>query len=337
MSAARLGSPDAERAAGPVAPGSASAEVREATPLHRDVCVVSFDRSVPMRITTTAYVDPDAPLLVGHYPGLPIFPGVCLIECAHRSVLEAGRLLGLAPVLAGVRSARFLSPVLPGDEVTTEVGLAASDGLWTAKATASVGGRRVATVRLDYALSGAEPAGLGPAGPAAPLESEEGSALGRTAGPAEIARRLPHRHPILLVDRVLGISPGHSLRAVKAVTASEPWFRPRHPAEVVDDRLPASLLIESWCQAACLLAVWDEPTPDVRAGQVLLFGSLAGVVLGAPVRAGEVVEHRARLARTNGGVFVFEGSAAVAGRLVLWVEQALVALRPAAALTGERG
>ncbi|HTJ70660.1 MAG TPA: hypothetical protein VL551_24185 [Actinospica sp.] len=303
----------------------------EATPLADDVRVVSFDRSAPSTITTAAYVDPAAPLLAGHYPGFPIFPGVCLIECAHRSVLSAGRLLGLSPALDGVRSARFSSPVLPGDEVTTEVELTTTAGRWQAKANATVGGRRVATVRLEYALPGpdAESDDRAPAAAAAPLETDAADA---DAGPAQIALRLPHRHPMLLVDRVLALTPGRAVRAVKAVTASEPWFRPRRPSEVVDDRLPASLLIESWCQAACLLAAWDEPTPDVLAGQVLLFGSLADVQLPAAARTGDVVEHRARLVRSDGGVFVFEGTAAVAGRPVLRVGQALVALRPAAAL-----
>lgn len=306
----------------------------EATPLADDVRVVSFDRSAPSTITTAAYVDPSAPLLAGHYPGFPIFPGVCLIECAHRSVLSAGRLLGLSPALDGVRSARFSSPVLPGDEVTTEVELTTTAGRWQAKANATVGGRRVATVRLEYALPGPDAAAAAARATDADRADEPPSEAGAAvqAGPAQIALRLPHRHPMLLVDRVLALTPGRAVRAVKAVTASEPWFRPRRPSEVVDDRLPASLLIESWCQAACLLAAWDEPTPDVLAGQVLLFGSLADVQLPGAVRTGDVVEHRARLVRSDGGVFVFEGTAAVAGRPVLRVGQALVALRPAAAL-----
>jgi 3-hydroxyacyl-[acyl-carrier-protein] dehydratase len=343
-----------------------SLSVQDASPLEEDVRVVSFDqpatppgqrgrssgRPAEASIVTTAFVDPAAAIFAGHYPGFPIFPGVCLIECAHRSVVAAGSRAGLRPVLTAVRATRFLSPVFPGQEVSAHVTLTRlnehpagehpagehragehpADGRWEAKATVSAGERRVASVRLEYALGGAPPASGPEPGPVPAAASPAGAHQPADIG--EIARRLPHRHPMLLVDRVAAITPGRNIAAVKAVTASEPWFRPRSPGQLTVGRLPATVLIESWCQAACLLATWDAPVPDVLSDDVLLFGSLADVALPTAARVGDLIEHRASLTRQDGGVFLFEGDATVAGRQVLRVGQALVARRPAAALTG---
>lgn len=148
-----------------------------------------------------------------------------------------------------------------------------------------------------------------------------------------LKRILPHRHPMLLVDRVTRITPGESLTAVKAVTANEPWYgslAEDAPSEAY--AYPSVLLIESWCQSAGVLATWDKPNPDVLEGDVMLFGSLSDVALGAPVLPGSVVEHQVRLLRSLGDTLVFEGESSVDGERVLTVGQVLMAMRPAEAL-----
>ncbi|RDI17658.1 FabA-like protein [Rhodococcus sp. AG1013] len=60
-------------------------------------------------------VDPDDPIFAGHYPGFPIYPGVCLAEVAHRVALTA---LGRPDIrLAEIESSRFLYPIAPGDRL----------------------------------------------------------------------------------------------------------------------------------------------------------------------------------------------------------------------------
>lgn len=65
------------------------------------------------------------PVLAGHFPGFPIFPGVCLVECAHQTAL-----MGLpdSAVLVGMEQVRFLSPVFPGDQVRIDVDISADEG-----------------------------------------------------------------------------------------------------------------------------------------------------------------------------------------------------------------
>lgn len=67
----------------------------------------------------------------------------------------------------------------------------------------------------------------------------------------EVLRRLPHRYPLLLVDRVLEHRPGESLRALKNVTANEQYFVGHFPGRPV---MPGVLILEAMAQSAGLLA-----------------------------------------------------------------------------------
>jgi beta-hydroxyacyl-ACP dehydratase FabZ len=66
----------------------------------------------------------------------------------------------------------------------------------------------------------------------------------------EILQLLPHRYPFVLVDRVLLISPGESIRALKNVTISEPFFQGHFPDRPI---MPGVLILEGMVQAAALL------------------------------------------------------------------------------------
>lgn len=64
------------------------------------------------------YVDPREPVLAGHYPGFPVFPGVGVLEVADQAIRAA---YGAELVLTEIVSGRFLRPVLPGDTLTVRV------------------------------------------------------------------------------------------------------------------------------------------------------------------------------------------------------------------------
>ncbi|HEX5116362.1 MAG TPA: 3-hydroxyacyl-ACP dehydratase FabZ family protein [Pseudonocardiaceae bacterium] len=145
-------------------------------------------------------------------------------------------------------------------------------------------------------------------------------------GIAEIMEKLPHRCPMLLVDQLIEFVPGEHLTGVKAVTASEPWFRTILPGEPVV--FPPGLLIESWCQAAALLAVWDAPHPSVLDGEMPLLGSLSDVTFDGSVEPGSVVLHHARLIRDFGNTLIFRGTSTVDDRTVLRVGRMFMVIRP---------
>ena len=67
----------------------------------------------------------------------------------------------------------------------------------------------------------------------------------------EVLKYLPHRYPFLLIDRVLSVEPGKSLKALKNVTVNEPIFTGHFPEYPV---FPGVLLLEAMAQATALLA-----------------------------------------------------------------------------------
>ncbi|MCA6094674.1 beta-hydroxyacyl-ACP dehydratase [Streptomyces sp. SCA3-4] len=149
-------------------------------------------------------------------------------------------------------------------------------------------------------------------------------------GQLEIRKVLPHRFPMLLVDRVTDIVPGERITAVKAVTCNEPWYQRLGPEAAAEDyAYPSVLLMESWCQSAGLLATWESPNPDVLDGNVMLFGSVSGLRYHRPVLPGEVLEHRAAISRVLGDNVIIEGESRVGGEPVMTVASAVMAFRPA--------
>lgn len=107
-----------------------------------------------IRVSARVTVDRSNPVFVGHYPGLPVFPGVCQLDCVHRTVLLAARLEGVAPVLMTVSTARFLSVVSPCDEIRIETTIAKSAWEWNARAVLRGDKGAVARVGLHYRLPG---------------------------------------------------------------------------------------------------------------------------------------------------------------------------------------
>ncbi|MET7937789.1 beta-hydroxyacyl-ACP dehydratase [Streptomyces sp. NPDC005322] len=151
----------------------------------------------------------------------------------------------------------------------------------------------------------------------------------------EIKRILPHRYPMLLVDRVTELVPGERARGLKAVTCNEPWYE-SVPDSAPEDayHYPWTVLLESWCHVAGVLVARDRPNPDVRTGKAMLLGGITDAGFHRPVIPGDVVEHQVRLARQVGDTYVFEGESLVGDETVLTVGRLTMTMRPAAELTG---
>lgn len=151
---------------------------------------------------------------------------------------------------------------------------------------------------------------------------------------ADIRRVLPHRYPMLLVDAVTDLVPGVRITARKAVSVNEPWYAGL-PADLRSEQLayPEVLLVESWCQAAGVLATWTDPNPDVLAGKVMLFGGISDVCFLRPVLPGEVLEHRVTVQRALTDTVMFEGDCVVGDEVVMTVSRVVMAFRPAEVLS----
>lgn len=156
--------------------------------------------------------------------------------------------------------------------------------------------------------------------------------MAATFGPGTAKSLIPHRYPILLVDRVLEVTAGRGISAVKAITCNEPWYE-GIPQDAEDGAYayPTALLIESWCQSAALLAA---RTDEGGTGEddVVLFGGMSKVVVHGRAYPGDVVRHDVRLVQRTAGATFFEGTASVGGEPVLTVGQAVTLVKPATAL-----
>jgi len=144
-------------------------------------------------------------------------------------------------------------------------------------------------------------------------------------GAGETRAALPHRYPMLLVDRVL-MTAADEIRSLKAVTLNEPWYARlgADPPEA-DFAYPDFLLLESWTQTAGLLAA----RPDgPESGTTMLFGSMRDVEFHRRVFPGDVVEHHVRLLRAVDDTLVLEGGSRTGDEPVLSVGTVTVAFRP---------
>ena len=119
----------------------------------------------------------------------------------------------------------------------------------------------------------------------------------------QILKQLPHRYPILLVDRVISIDKGKSIQALKNVSINEPYFTGHFTHRPV---MPGVLMLEAMAQAAALLA-FDTlgVTPDDKT--VYYFAGIDGARFKRPVEPGDQLIMDVSLDRMKAGIFKFKG------------------------------
>jgi 3-hydroxyacyl-[acyl-carrier-protein] dehydratase len=129
----------------------------------------------------------------------------------------------------------------------------------------------------------------------------------------QILKKLPHRYPILLVDRVLEVEKGVSIKAIKNVSINEPFFNGHFPHRPV---MPGVLMLEALAQTAALLAfetlgvIPDENT-------VYYFAGIDGARFKRPVEPGDQLTLKVKLDRMKAGIFKFKAEALVGEELAV--------------------
>jgi 3-hydroxyacyl-[acyl-carrier-protein] dehydratase len=132
----------------------------------------------------------------------------------------------------------------------------------------------------------------------------------------EVMRRLPHRYPFLLVDRVLECISGQSIRALKNVTVNEPFFPGHFPRRPV---LPGVIILEALAQTAGILAfVTAGVYPDEN--RQLYFVGIDKARFRRPVLPGDQLIMTAKLERSLRGIWKFSTRAEVEGEEVTSAE-----------------
>jgi 3-hydroxymyristoyl/3-hydroxydecanoyl-(acyl carrier protein) dehydratase len=269
------------------------------------------DDGTTLWITASVPVRAGADYLAGHFPGLPVFPGVFTVEAVGQAVDRALACGGDGPaLLREVRSVRFTGAVMPDDEIVIEATVCPDgEDRWRVRAVCRRGDG-VEVARVDAGLERAH------AG---------------DAGPTRIRALLPQRFPLLLIDRVLRVDPGHSISAIKAVTVNEPCYAAITGS---DHAYPVSLMIESFGQAAALL--WLHGVTPSADDRTLILGGARGYEVEHRVYPGDVMRHEARLEYVRDNTAFATGETWVGDRRVARVRCIVAAHRPSTALAVPR-
>ena len=132
----------------------------------------------------------------------------------------------------------------------------------------------------------------------------------------QILKLLPHRYPFLLVDRVLEIDKGKSIKALKNVTINEPFFTGHFPHRPV---MPGVLMLEALAQTAALLSCHTmDVVPDDNT--VYYFAGIDGARFKRPVEPGDALTLCVELDRMKAGIFKFKAKAWVGEELAVEAE-----------------
>lgn len=132
----------------------------------------------------------------------------------------------------------------------------------------------------------------------------------------KILKQLPHRYPFLLVDRVLAIEKGKTIKALKNITINEPFFQGHFPHRPV---MPGVLMLEALAQAAALLA-FDALGTSPNDEMVYYFAGIDGARFKRPVGPGDQLILEVELLRMKAGIFKFKARALVEDELAVEAE-----------------
>ncbi len=124
----------------------------------------------------------------------------------------------------------------------------------------------------------------------------------------EIMAMIPHRYPILLVDRLLEFVPGESAVGLKNVTFNEPHFQGHFPGLPV---MPGVLIVEAMAQTSAILVV--KTLGEEAKGKIVYFMSIEEAKFRKPVTPGDALHIHVTKIQNRKNVWKFSGEAKVGG------------------------
>lgn len=124
----------------------------------------------------------------------------------------------------------------------------------------------------------------------------------------KVLKALPHRYPLLLVDRVKSMTLGERIHAVKAVTMNEQFFQGHFPGAPI---MPGVLQIEAMAQAAAILGI--ETLELAGTGKLVFFMGIENAKFRKPVTPGCLLDLEVEFTQKRSRVYKFAGKASVEG------------------------
>jgi len=129
-----------------------------------------------------------------------------------------------------------------------------------------------------------------------------------------ILKIMPHRYPMLLIDRVLDVDPGKRVVAIKNVTINEPFFMGHFPDHPI---MPGVLVVEAMAQAGGVLLLHTVENPETK---VVYFMGIDGARFRRPVVPGDQLRFELEMLVNRRGMCKMKGRATVDGELVTEAE-----------------
>ncbi len=152
---------------------------------------------------------------------------------------------------------------------------------------------------------------------------------------AELKRILPHRHPILQLDRVVEFEQDRRIVATKAISGCEPCYA--NVDADAEHSYPVSLLVESMGQAGGVLWLHSAALAGEKRAGTLIFGSARDVSLVGAAYPGDVLRHVVELESVKGDNAFMRGETYVGDRTVMTVGSMLAVLRADTELQQQQG
>lgn len=126
-----------------------------------------------------------------------------------------------------------------------------------------------------------------------------------------IKELIPHRYPMLLIDKLTDIKLGESAVGIKGVTMNEPFFQGHFPEKPV---MPGVLIVESMAQTAAALVMLS--LGEEAEGRLVYFMSIDGAKFRKPVEPGDILELHVQKEQNRRSIWKFSAQAKVNGNLV---------------------
>ncbi|MDD3288791.1 MAG: 3-hydroxyacyl-ACP dehydratase FabZ [Alphaproteobacteria bacterium] len=139
------------------------------------------------------------------------------------------------------------------------------------------------------------------------MSQTENTKSGKTIDIAGIMKRIPHRYPMLLIDRVVDVVTAESCTGIKNVTVNEPFFQGHFPGHPI---MPGVLIIEAMAQTAATLVVDSMEGVDGDS-HIVYFMTIDSARFRKPVVPGDQLRIKVQKERRRGNVWKFRGEAFV--------------------------
>ncbi len=131
----------------------------------------------------------------------------------------------------------------------------------------------------------------------------------------DILKLLPHRYPFVMVDRIISLTPGESIKGIKNVTMNEPFFQGHFPERPV---MPGVMILEGMAQAGGVLAY--NTMPEMIGNKLIYFAGIDKAKFRKPVTPGDQLVFELTLKKVKRGLMMMHGRAEVDSNLVAQAE-----------------